>query len=302
MNSWPQNSSLMFNSTLCVLAAAILWGCENSFDPLKENNRYNYSMYSILDLSSDTQWVRVMRPRDTINKDSLAPNDATVSLIRESDGRTVELHDSLTALSEGTFVWNFWTTEQLISNETYTVQAESPAGDITYGTAHIPPDYPTPEVQTAEGSYEYSIRIDDPIERIVVAEVTYAFRAIYIPGDTSSFQEHSISHVNDLEEAGNGYQLSTNDIPYIANEHSIPENRIINISAEFLIVSADSNWIGLDIYGSDLPGESSNIENGLGLVTGIVSKRVHLSGCNDPNNEVVACTSSNYLKNRKENP
>ncbi len=66
MESRPKraNSSCLFffiTSILYVLSA-----CDSSFNPLAENNRFNFTIYATLDLSTDTQWVRVMPVRDSI--------------------------------------------------------------------------------------------------------------------------------------------------------------------------------------------------------------------------------------------
>ncbi len=257
---------------VCIFLATILAGCENSFEPIKENNLYNYSMYGILDLTADTHWVRVMPLRNTIFRDSIG-NDATVRLIRESTGQTEQLEDTLLRLAQNTYVWNFWTTTQLQPQEDYTLTAESPEGALTFATASIPADFPAPEIYYRENTENCHIIIDSIVERLVVAEITYEFQ-IRHNDETTSVIRHPISHIRRVQEAlgGDSELIINNDVATLAAEYDVSLSQIINLSAELLLVSADSNWTELDMLGADLPGENSNVQNGLGIVTGIVSK------------------------------
>lgn len=281
MNSFLQNRLPGFKFTICVFAVAVLWGCENSFNPIKENNLYNYSMYGILDLTADTHWVRVMPLRNTIFRDSMG-NDATVRLIRESTGQTEQLEDTLLRLAQNTYVWNFWTTTTLHAQEDYTLTAESPEGEITSGTASIPADFPPPEIYYRENTENCHIIIDSIVERLVVAEITYEFQ-IQHNNEITSVIRFPISHIRSVQEAfGGDHELVINsDVATLADEHDVSPSQIVNLSGELLLVSADSNWTELDMEGADLPGENSNVKNGLGIVTGIVSKSFPLK----PNRE-----------------
>lgn len=266
------SGNMAFRLFVCILFSSLLAGCENSFEPIKDNNLYNYSMYGILDLTADTHWVRVMPLRNTIFRDSMG-NDATVRLIRESTGQTEQLEDTLLRLAQNTYVWNFWTTTQLQPSEDYTVTAESPEGEITFATASIPADFPPPEIYYRENTENCHIIIDSIVERLVVAEITYEFQ-IEHNDETTSVIRFPISHIRSVQDAlGGDHELViNNDIATLAAEHNVSPSQIINLSGELLLVSADSNWTELDMTGADLPGENSNVQNGLGIVTGIVSK------------------------------
>ena len=248
----------------------VLAGCENSFEPIKENNLYNYSMYGILDLSADTQWVRVMPLRSSILRDSM-PNEATVTMTRESDGLTVQLEDTLIRLARDSYVWNFWTTQQLLPNENYTITAESPEGNKTTGQAHIPSDFPMPELFYRENTGNCHIIIDAVVDRLVVAKNTYQFQILR--DVISGINVFSVSYIGDVQGTFRGdHEIVFNDLPTMAAVYEVSPEQIINLSGEGLVVSADTNWVGLDIENEELPGVASNVENGLGVITGIVSK------------------------------
>jgi hypothetical protein len=68
-------------------------GCDDSFQPLEIHDR-NFSMYGVLEVGADTQWIRVMPVRDSAFT-SPGPLDATVTMENLETGRTVELRDSL---------------------------------------------------------------------------------------------------------------------------------------------------------------------------------------------------------------
>jgi len=252
------------------LVLCLITGCEQTFDPLQSNSSYNYTIYSVLDLSADTQWVRVMPVRNSISRDSIS-NDATVRLTRLRTGKVVVLEDSLFSLASDSYAWNFWTDTPLFDNEDYLIEAVSPEGKITSARASIPPDFSQPEIYYRENTMNCYIQIDDVIENIPVVEIEYRFR---IQRNTlSDWNLFSISHINDIESGRAGTRVVIqNDIQIIADNFGIEMGQIRDISGELTVVSADSNWYSLDELGVEIPGHTSNVRNGLGLVTGIVSK------------------------------
>ncbi|WP_020404609.1 DUF4249 family protein [Gracilimonas tropica] len=258
------------NYTLLAAILTALVGCEQTFEPIKENNLYNYTMYAVLDLSADTQWVRVMPVRNTILKDSV-PNNATVKLTRLSTSETVVLEDSLFKLSQDSYVWNFWTDSPLFGNEKYLLEAISPEGNITSATAMVPPEFPQPDIYYRENTSDCYIQINELAENIPVVEIEYTFR---IQRDVlSGLYSFPISHTGDLEPGIRGKQVVvSNDVQRIASEFGADINQLRDLSGTLTVVSADTNWYEMDRLDTDLPGTASNVQNGLGLVTGIVSK------------------------------
>lgn len=255
-----------------MVTSLIIYGCEQSFEPINQDNQYNYTMYSVLDLSADTQWVRVMPVRNSVFKDSV-PNNATVSLTRLSTGESEVLKDSLFRLSQDTYVWNFWTNTPLHQNEDYLVEAVSPEGDVTSATASIPSDFPESEIYFRENTGECYIQINGLAEYIPVVEIEYRFR---LQRDIlSGFYRYSISHVQAMQPgiAGGKQIVVQNDIQAIANEFNVETSQFRDVSGQLTVVSSDSNWYDVNEEAAEVPGRLSNVENGLGLVTGIVSKR-----------------------------
>ena len=261
----------MFAAVL--IGVALLAGCENSFEPLKENNRYNYSMYGILDFSADTQWVRVMPLRTTVLRGPVA-NDANVFMIRENDGQIIPLQDTLIKLAQNTYVWNFWTTDSIIPEYTYTIQAISPEQEVTSATANIPVDFNTPEISYDSTKKRCLVDIKGEVDNLVVAEITFTFRIRY-GEEPSDIQHYSISYLNEVEELFGGIKrFEVQSISEIMRVYGVSENQILNLSGELVVVSADSNWYNFKEDAAEIPGKFSNVKNGLWVVTGIVSKRL----------------------------
>ncbi len=259
--------------SIVLMGVALAIGCDNSFEPLKENNLYNYSMYGVLDQSADTQWVRVMPLRTTILRGPIS-NDANVFMIRENDGQAVQLQDTLMQLAQNTYVWNFWTDVALNSEYTYTIQAISPEQEKTSATANIPPDFGNPEISYDSRTERCFVDIKGDVEHLVVAEITYTFRVLY-DGEPSGFQHYSISSLNEIEELFGGIKrFEVYNLSEITRVYGVSENQIIDLSGELLVVSADSNWYDFNKDAAEIPGKYSNVKNGLGLVTGVVSKRL----------------------------
>ena len=273
---------------VCLIAAI---GCETNFQPLEENTEFKYTMYGILDLSADTHWVRVMPVRSSILRDSI-DNDITVTLIRESTGEHIPMQDSLHTLAQNNYVWNFWTDIPLYPSESYTVQAVTEEGEITSATATIPPDYPQPRVEFSERTNRCHITISDLVENIAVAEIEYSFRipvdASFEP-DTSDTFYHTVSYLNSIEPVFNGYEFTVDELPIIAGDYGVTVDQLVDLYAEILVVSADSNWQKTNPDEGEIPGVNSNVKNGLGLVSGIVSKRLPLRPTIEDQQDMLFC-------------
>lgn len=71
-------------------------GCNQTFEPLQENDKYYFSIYGYLDAATDTQWVRVGPAREGINQQP-DPTGIKVTLEHIQSGETVIMKDSLFA-------------------------------------------------------------------------------------------------------------------------------------------------------------------------------------------------------------
>jgi hypothetical protein len=126
-------------------------GCEQTFEPLHDNDRYAFSMYGTLDLHADSQWVRIMPVGETLLPEDPAPNVAEVNLIRELTGDSSVMEDSLFQFSNTVYVRIYSSAEALNPNEAYTITAEAADGRQSEVTVIMPSVLPLPEVEYDTG-------------------------------------------------------------------------------------------------------------------------------------------------------
>ncbi len=286
-----QKSKLASLWLVVLLMVSGMAGCENSFEPFEENDNLHFTMFGALDLSADTQWVRVMPIMDSLVSRSSKPIDAQVSLTRLSDGQRTILNDSLFKFRDEFYAWNFWTTVPLQEGGEYRIEAEASDGRTSSATLTIPPNFPTPRV-------EYSTRNEagrvygSGIERVVVASGIYYIQTIGSNGEILRQWIH-IPHAYEVEYFGNNnFQFTLNDQRTIAESLGISIFGITILEREVLVVSGTSDWPdfeGLLREEYVLPDIQSNVENGLGVVSGIVSKKFPMESCYNAENEIIAC-------------
>ncbi len=149
---------------LCIVILSA--GCDSSFQPLKENNLYNFNISGYLDASADTQWVRVGTVRPAINEPP-DPTGIRVTLEDLQRGKTVVMNDSLFA-AKGFL--NYWTEMNIENEQTYRITAEGSDGKTSRVTVTTPKELPSIYITTNSGSYGSpagaNIYIDDNIEYI----------------------------------------------------------------------------------------------------------------------------------------
>lgn len=82
------------NNLLFLSLLLLIVGCDQTFEPLAENNQYHFSIYGYLGSAADTQWVRVGTAREAID-DVPDPAGITVTLENLHTGETVIMQDLL---------------------------------------------------------------------------------------------------------------------------------------------------------------------------------------------------------------
>ena len=125
---------------LCVaLAAALLAACDTSVDVLRPSEEAKYSFFGVLNVTADTQVIRVEPLGDSTQLG--APRDFDGSVVLENlDARTViPLKDSLTLLgADRHLVHNFWTTHPIKPETRYQVRVEHDGETIASATTSTP--------------------------------------------------------------------------------------------------------------------------------------------------------------------
>lgn len=268
---------------VCVLSLILItFGCDNSFQPIKENNKAFFSFYGYLDASADTQWVRVAPVRNQLSTPPVKP-DMRVTLEEVESGTMVAMNDSLFQLGNGYNYLNSWTTMDIKPEHTYRMVAERPDGATSSVTITTPPDFPTPRL-------------------------SYIHTLSFPPGCTALLSINDITHLADVQSVWR-YQVKSEAnsleqvyrFPYRGEVYGTVEHRSVELSAiaekgnfevpgnarlrkrYIFVASGGPEWIdgldSLDTVTYTLPTTLSNVKNGLGYVVGIVSKTIPYEMC-----------------------
>lgn len=297
MRSAAKKNTFLFRSLVfCTALMGLIWtSCESPFDPLAENDTYAFSINGVIDLSADTQWVRVMPIRDSL---TFSAQKSKAKVMLSSGSTNISMRDSVFAyhpsIEDVTYANNFWTKDNLVGGVEYTLSASNENGAFASATFSIPADFPTPVVDYREETRFAYVEVSG-IEQLVVAEATYILRYIDANGRPQTSPPLTVNQFETeaVERYRSGdFTFRVNDMPYFAEELGVSENAITILYSELLIISGNDSWprnldIDDDLY--VLSEDFYNVEGGLGTVSGIVSKRIPLESCRDSNEELVAC-------------
>lgn len=279
---------------------ATLQGCTENFQALEENDQYYFSMYGYLDASADTQWVRITPARERVDALEEVP-DMNVIIENMDTGNTITMKDSLFQNRGATYI-NFWTTDPIEHTNSYRVVAEKPDGSKSEAIAYIPDELPTPKViiETSFGfPTTYSVEVDGSVH---VADVQSKWYVHLKAPNLSTRRVFTFSHRNnaDTTEANGGsysFHLKPDEeLSEIENQVLLPEGGEIEVvHRQIYVASTSVDWISnvssLDDLTYALPETFSNVENGVGFITGIDSKYVPYESCeNESKTQIIPCT------------
>lgn len=268
---------------LAIYLFFITMGCDNTFDPLQENDQYVFSIYGVLDVHADTQWVRVMPIGEALIPTDTDPNGTMVKLTRKSSGETIVLNDSLFRFGGDAYVWNYWTTGSLQPNESYTITAEAPGGKQSNSAVILPSALPVPQVEYSE-EYESITVSGHTEEQLVTVETRYLVQAITEVGCAPE-REVVLSHLDEVTNLRGQYDLNAENRSDIATELGVNAFGFIVNRRELIIVSAGEDWPDLSGLTEEeifLPDKVSNVENGTGAVAGIAGRKILITPRQEP--------------------
>lgn len=259
-----------------LLIVALGAGCDDTFEPFQENELF-FSMYGVLDLHADTQWVRIMPIGQTLFTDEPESNNVEVSLTRLSTGETTALNDSVFVFGNDAYVWNYWQPMTLHPNEPYRLTARNEEGNESVAQITMPSVLPVPDVEYDINDEEGSVAATFS-DSLIVLDTWY--RVQFFSG-TSCIQEEvmSFSSVSQITDRANGsFDINiSNGIALSrrigARSHAITERRLV-------MITASRDWPYLDGLTDEevaLPDIARNVTNGVGLVPGVAKRVVQLS-------------------------
>jgi len=268
--------TILSNTALFVMAIAVLSGCNNTFEPLQENDKYVFSMYGTLDVTADTQWVRVMPIGDRLFNNTTDPNGTIVTLKNITSGTLITLNDSMFAFGGPSFMWNYWTTEPILPETMYELKATTPDGLSSTAVVSTPAILETPTVGynlIAERG-----EVNGPNQqRLVIAEVTYWAQFLDDFGNWSDTEKHVISVLNGAytNPFNGNYRFNFETRTILPRKMGITFNRIRINNVYVRIATARTYWpsyLNLSDEEVVMPDVISNVINGTGYIATVSSR------------------------------
>lgn len=271
-----QERRICFKCCLFLAFCSLLtfYSCDDSFQPIKENNRYNFNISGYLDASADTQWVRVGTIRGSI--DELPnPEGIQVTVKNLQTGESVIMKDSVFTSRS---VLNYWTTMEIENEHTYNITAERNDGKSSQVTVTIPMNLPTVYVNViTPAPIETRIYINDSIEHI--ADIQSVWYVILNPETENRKRVYRFPIRNTLRHTSSffgSYYASANweeEEEHIKQSVGAAEIKVA--SRQFFVAAGGPEWNDslstIDDLEYFIDGTASNVENGLGYVVGISS-------------------------------
>ncbi|MEX2601842.1 MAG: hypothetical protein WD355_09355 [Balneolaceae bacterium] len=259
---------------LWILCTAI--GCDETFQPLKENDRFHFSVFGYLDATADTQIVRLIPLRKSILE--LPPiDDVTVTLTHLESGEQTVMQDSLYRFYyDEAQTYNYLTNMEILPEQRYRLDAKHADGRSSHTTVTIPPEFPEPWF-----SNPTVLRVEG-VERLAEVRVIYHLQYLHPHGWGEPFTI-TIPHLertNQFTPTSHRVFLNpTLDQEAIRGANcDVLDQSLLNIyirNREIFVASAGPEWVdflALDEVVETFPDQISNIENGTGFFAGIVSK------------------------------
>ena len=154
--------------TLFLVAAVLacsLVACEDSVSPILESDR-QFTLFGTLDMASDTQYVRVIPVRPTLES-TVDLLDVNFTSIDQGDGRAAAWRDSTVRFSDGLAAHIFYAPFRIRAGNTYAVFVQRVDSDIVTSAQTTVPQRPTPEVMPEE------------LRRILTTQITVRQRIIW---------------------------------------------------------------------------------------------------------------------------
>jgi hypothetical protein len=267
---------------LLLIILLSLNSCDESLDPVKENDLFYYSMFGYLDSSEEQQWIRVIHLQEETDTtgDGI---DGIVTLENLESGETSVLNDSLFQYSDDIYAYNFWTEQDIEPAGTYRITAERSDGVTSSVTVDTPETFEDPEYQPPVFAEDTGRLIIRGVDNLADASIRFKVR-FNVANITVN---NTISVISDTIATGpNSYYIPI--YPDLISLATRDLDTVDIIDCELYVARAGSDWIdfsSLDRNLIALPDGISNVDNGTGYVVGVTSKRIFYpnGSCTDQN-------------------
>lgn len=295
--------------TRAILGASILLcgfvlmsGCDQTFEPLQENNLYNFNISGYLDVSADTQWVHIGTIRESIDEPP-DPTGIRVTLENLQSGESVVMNDSVFIYKN---VLNYWTTMDIKNDQTYRITAEGSDSKTSEVTVTTPKKLPTIYIIINANNPFYggtsgaTIYIDAAIKDIV--DVQSVWYVTLKSGTEYRKRIYKFPLRNNLKRSdvfGDSYAFANWEEEREQIKQGIGKAEISRATRQFFVATGGPEWdaklASIDDIEYFLDETASDVENGLGFVVGINSGWFWQAPCLRPD-------SSNYAPCEPEAP
>jgi hypothetical protein len=287
-------SGLAFSVLFWICLILTFNNCDQTFEPLQENDTYHFAIYGTLDVSADTQWVRVGAVRQDIHEPP-DPTGIKVTLEDLQSGENMAMNDALFTSKN---ILNYWATMDIKNEQTYRITAEHVDGKTSRVTVTTPKELPAIFITESPGDpTETTIYIDDAVEHI--ADLQSVWFVILNPGTDNQRRiyrfplRNTLRHTSAFFGAYFATAIFQEELAKI--EQSIGGADIRVASRQFFVAAGGPEWddslSSIDDLEYFLEGTTSNVENGLGYVVGVDTKWFRQRVCLTPDQSgFVPCT------------
>lgn len=133
----PSTRNSPFPPFLALLALFLLSACDDSFNPITENQTEFFAVYGFLDSDADTQFVRVSPVRPLLDTGS-RPADTQVFSTQIESGERIAWRDSAVVLNDGTTGLLFYAPFRPERGATYLLEARGADDQVTKALTEVP--------------------------------------------------------------------------------------------------------------------------------------------------------------------
>jgi hypothetical protein len=283
-----------------LLFLALLAACDTTFEPLEDSD-YPFSMTGFLDPAADTQWIRVMPLRPTVETNDV-PVDAVVTLEEMESGRTIGLNYRLRVipspvLQDGEFnAHNFWTDEPIRIGLNYRLRAVRSDGVASFATIPIPGEFTSVHVRDASPGLGFFQR--NKVDIFGIAGLAFVFQARTIPPECGypspiHLQYQWIAERPDGEGEVYSAGLAWPPLSKPSYVTDPPDCSPYPLGPlRYRVVASASPW-PFDASVTDIefshPSVAGNVENGVGFVPGLLSKDFPDQSCTRLDPSILTC-------------
>lgn len=257
--------------SLFIVSLLFLNSCDENFNPVKENDRFLYSIFGFLDSSEEKQWIRVINLQEEIDSTDYGFG-GSVTLENLDTGEKSVLKDSLFQYTDKFYAYNFWTEQEINPESKYRITAERSDGAYSSVTVVVPDSFKDPEYLPPVSSRDPGRLIIHEIDNLADASIRYKIKYNL----SNLIVSQSISVISDTISRGNDsyyIPITTDRISEATKDLDTADI----IECELYVARAGPDWIhfsSLDPNLIALPDGISNVENGTGYVVGVTSKSI----------------------------